>query len=189
MRTVRIRWWIASGLASVLWAMAACGARADQAEALKAAFVLNFMKFAEWPASGPADTNAVLVIAVLGSDPFATALKTILDGKTAQGRKVEVHIFRDTADWKSGSRPCQALFVTPAAQSAWASIRAAVAGRPVLTISESSGFCGAGGMLNLTERENRIRLEANPGAAGKAGLKMRSELLKLATLVATSEEK
>jgi hypothetical protein len=177
--------WLVGGLAVVLWAVAACGAQAGQADELKAAFVLNFLKFAEWPASATADTNAALVIAAVGDDPLAATLKTVLDGKAVQGRKVEVQIFQNAAEWRSAGRPGQSLFVTPAAQSAWAEMHADVADRPVLTIGESAGFCTEGGMLNLYEQENRIRFEANPSAVEREGLKLRSELLKLATIVKT----
>jgi hypothetical protein len=180
------RRWLAGGLALAFGLAAAAGARAEQADALKAAFVLNFLKFAEWPASAPADTNAALVIAAVGNDRLAAALRTVLDGKTVQSRKVEVQVFRDAAEWKNAGRPCQALFVTPAAQPAWGGIRAAVAGRPVLTMGEAAGFCAQGGMLNLYEKENRIRFEANPEAVEKEGLRLRSELLKLATIVTTN---
>ena len=186
MKPVRgIRRWVAGGLAIVLLAVGTAVARAEQADALKAAFVLNFLKFAEWPVAGPSETNATLVIAAVGNGPLTTALKTVLNGKTAQGRKVEVLVFRDAAEWKRGNRSCQALFITPATHSAWGEIRASVADRPVLTIGAATGFCTEGGMLNLYEKENRIRYEANLEAVEKAGLKLRSELLKLATIVTT----
>ena len=57
----------------------------------------------------------------------------------------------------------------------------------MLTIGDSPGFCAAGGMLNLFEQDDRIKFEANPETASRAGLKMRAELLKLATIVPTKE--
>ena len=55
----------------------------------------------------------------------------------------------------------------------------------MLTICEAPGFCEQGGMLNLYEEDHRIRFEANPAAADQAGLKLRSTLLTLATIVKT----
>jgi hypothetical protein len=112
-------------------------------------------------------------------------MKTILDGKTVQGRKVEITLFQTAADWHRSNQPCHVLFLTPTEKAAWPSIHAALANRPVLTISQSPGFCSQGGLLNLLEQANRIRFEANPDAAAKQGLKFRSELLKLATVVTT----
>jgi hypothetical protein len=152
---------------------------------MKAAFVLNFQKFTEWPATALPAADAPLIVAVVGDDPLSAVIKTVLSGKMVQGRNLEVELFRDTAEWKAAARPSQVLFVTAAAQPAWAEIRAELAGRPVLTISEAPGFCAAGGMLNLYEKENRLRFEANPVAVEKEGIKLRAELLKLATIVKT----
>ena len=55
----------------------------------------------------------------------------------------------------------------------------------MLTICETPGFCTQGGMLNLYQEDQRIRFEANPAAADKARLKLRSTLLTLATIVKT----
>ena len=177
------RRWLASGLVIVFGLVAMPALRAESPDGLKAAFVLNFVKFAEWPAAAPSNTHAALVIAAIGNDPLAVEIKTILNGKLAQGRKVEVQLYRDVADWKQCGLPCQALFVTVAAYAVWDEIRGALVGRTVLTMGDAPGFCAAGGMLNLYEKENRIRFEANPEAAEKEGLKLRAELLKLATIV------
>jgi hypothetical protein len=96
-----------------------------------------------------------------------------------------VQTYRDAAEWQASAQPCQALFVTPAAQAAWAEIQADLVRRPLLTMGESPGFCAAGMMINLYEKDHRIRFEANPVAVAQAGLKMRAELLKLATIVQT----
>lgn len=178
---------MATGLAIILGLATIPTVRAEHADVLKAAFVLNFMKFAEWHSATQTDTNAPLVIAVIGDGQLVAALKTVLDGKAVLGHKVAVQVFRDAAEWKKADSPCHAIFVTSTAQSAWGEIRAGLVGRSVLTIGEAPGFCAQGGMLNLFEKENRIRFEANPGAVEKEKLKLRSELLKLATIVKTEE--
>jgi hypothetical protein len=45
------------------------------------------------------------------------------------------------------------------------------------------GFPRHGGMINLKLDAERIRLEVNPDNATRAGLKIRSELLRLADVV------
>jgi hypothetical protein len=177
------------GLLSIgFWSLSSSFAMAAQEETLKAAFVLNFLKFVEWPQQGPVDTNATLLVAVIGNDPIAPVLQKTLDGKSVQERKVAVRLFQNAAEWKSGDNSCQALFVTTAARSMWKEIHAVIANRSMLTISDSPEFCAGGGMLNLFEKDNRIRFEANLGAASGAGLKMRAEFLKLATIVSTTGE-
>lgn len=184
---VRASRWV-SALLAVSLALAPAGAGAQQAEAVRAAFVLNFLKFAEWPAAASPD-SATLNIAALGDDAQAAALRAGLDGKEIQGRRIAVQVYRDADQWRREGQDCQALFITPAAADAWSGLRAEIAARPVLTICEAPGFCEQGGMINLFEEDHRIRFEANPGAADHAGLKLRSTLLTLATIVKTKGEK
>ncbi len=171
------------GLLALLLCLLPAAVGAQQAEALRAAFVLNFLKFAEWPAAALGDASASLVVAVVGEDLQSEALKRGLEDKEIQGRKLVVRVYRDAAQWRREGTACQALYLTPATREAWAELRAELVGRPVLTMCESPGFCAQGGMLNLYQEDQRIRFEANPAAADKAGLKLRSTLLTLATIV------
>lgn len=174
--------------ALLVLALSPVTAGAQQAEAVRAAFVLNFLKFAEWPAAAKADSTA-LVIGALGDDAQAAALRAGLDGKEIQGRRVSVRVFSDADQWRREGQACQALYITPTAAAAWLGLRDEVTARPVLTISEAPGFCEQGGILNLYEEDHRIRFQANPGAADHAGLKLRSTLLTLATIVKTKGDK
>ncbi len=45
-----------AGILALTLALAPAGAGAQQAEAVRAAFVLNFLKFAEWPAVAAGDS-------------------------------------------------------------------------------------------------------------------------------------
>jgi hypothetical protein len=49
-----------------------------------------------------------------------------------------------------------------------------------LTISDTPGFVQAGGIIELKLRAGRIRFDINQGAARQVGLKLSSQLLKLA---------
>lgn len=179
---------LVAALLALSFALSPAGAGAQQAEAVRAAFVLNFLKFAEWPAAAATDSSA-LVIAALGDDAQAAALQAGLAGKEIQGRRLDVRVFRDADEWRRDGKGCQALYITPAAAETWQGLRAELLTLPVLTISESPGFCEQGGILNLFEEDHRIRFQANPGAADKAGLKLRSTLLTLATIVKTKGDK
>ena len=159
------------------------------ADRLKAGYVFNFLKFVEWPAAVAGAKDAALRFALIGDNSLAVAIKVAIDGKSVQGRTVRVVTFPNAAAWQGAADHGQALFVTSARRSDWETIRPTVATEPVLTIADTPGFCADGGMLNMYEEENRIHFEANPGAAEGAGLKMRSELLKLATIVTTRGNK
>ena len=63
-----------------------------------------------------------------------------------------------------------------------------VQGRPILTVGDSEGFCEAGGVINLVRKERHVQFQINSDAARRAGLKISSQLLKLATIVRDTEE-
>ena len=53
----------------------------------------------------------------------------------------------------------------------------------VLTVGESPQFGQLGGMITFVIEADRVRFEINQAAAGRAGLKLSAQLLKLATVV------
>jgi hypothetical protein len=57
---------------------------------VKAAFLLNFTRFIEWPASAFADTTSAFTICMVGKDPFGHVLDDVLKGETVNGRKLIV---------------------------------------------------------------------------------------------------
>src|SRR5689334_15033090 len=56
---------------------------------VKAAFLLNFTRFIEWPAAD-APPGAPFSICVLGDDPFNGALDRMVEGEAVNGRKLAV---------------------------------------------------------------------------------------------------
>jgi len=167
------------------------GVRADSDDTalrLRAAFVLNFLKFAEWPVQTQDGADALLIFAIVGSNGMTSVLRETLEGRTLDGRAIEVRTFSNPSRLTAGSIHCHALYVEVSAHTNWRAVRIALEGRPVLTIAEMPGFCLEGGMLNLVQKEDRMRFEANPYAAGEAGVTLRAELLNLATIVETTKE-
>ncbi|MGH9611632.1 MAG: YfiR family protein, partial [Bryobacteraceae bacterium] len=57
---------------------------------VKAAFLLNFTKFVEWPAAAFAASDSPIAICVLGDDPFGGALDQIVEGEVVNGRKLVI---------------------------------------------------------------------------------------------------
>jgi uncharacterized protein DUF4154 len=135
---------------------------------VKAAFLFNFLKFVEWPASS---NDAPWVIGILGRDPFGSALEDIVRGKSVNGRAVEVRRYARPGDVKD----CNILFVGRAESERM--------GAPVqpglLTVGESSGFLKSGGIINFYLEDNRVHFEIRQTVARSCGLRISSQLLKL----------
>jgi hypothetical protein len=156
--------------------LAAPAAFAQYAEAeVKAAFVFNVAKFAEWPAE-VLPAGAPLRLCVLGTPDALGAALLGLEGKTLQGRVLEV---------RSGAtlpplRPCHLLVLMPDAPTP-RRVLAEVQG--TLTLGDSDGFIDAGGMIGLVVAERRVRFDVNLEAARRGGIRLPAQLLRLARQV------
>ena len=147
---------------------------------VKAAFLYHFAQLVEWPV-GAAPPGEPFVIGVVGGDPFKGALDRALEGKSVRTHPIEVRRFATVAQLE-GAR-VHVLFV---AGDAGLRERAldAVSAQPVLTVGESEGFAERGGMIGFRlTRDGRVGFEINARRAEQAGLRMSSQLLKLARIV------
>jgi hypothetical protein len=147
---------------------------------VKAAFLYNFARFVEWPAEPRHDPGAPFVIAILGRDPFGAVLDETVAGKTVAGRPIEVRRIPRVDE----ARDAQIVFISPSERPNTDAILKALVRPGVLTVGDMDGFAQRGGAINFTLQARKVRFEINPAAAEQAGLKMSSQLLKLATLVA-----
>jgi hypothetical protein len=142
----------------------------QQEEDLRAALVLGFARFTEWP--GPRE--GAIVIGVYGRASLAAALERVSAGKTVNGRSVQVRQLRAG----SPSAGCSILYYGrlpgPKLKEAMAEPRGAV-----LTIGEDDRFLGAGGAVYLFEEDGRISFEANLAALQAASVTISSKLLRL----------
>lgn len=143
---------------------------------LKAAFILNFARFVEWPTNAFASPTNAVVIGVLGDTPVARYIRVAVGRTTIENRPVVVQQFND-AD-KIGT--CHALFIGASKRERLPSIMGKLEGRPVLTVGDVDGFIDEGGIINLKKnRQDMLRFYINRPAAERAGLKISSKLLKL----------
>lgn len=146
---------------------------------VKAAFLYNFTRFVEWPPDALRDTDEPFVIAVLGHDPFGPVLDGTVAGKTVAGHRIEVR----RAARVDEVLDAQMVFIAASERASAPAILKALDRPGVLTVGDTEGFAGRGGTINFVLQERRVRFEINPASAEQAGLKMSSQLLKLATLV------
>ncbi len=146
---------------------------------VKAAYLYNFTRFVEWPdrSTTPADTP--FVIGILGRDPFGRVLDDTLSGKTVDGRPIVVRRLERAEEAAS----VQILFLGQASGRETERALRAVRGRPVLTVGDGDGPARRGVVLTFRIRESRVRFDVDLHAADEAGLKISSQLLKLALAV------
>ena len=138
---------------------------------VKAAFVLKFIKFVEWPASAFSSSESPIFLSVLGNDPTAASLAS-LDGKTVSGRRVVVQKVPSL----SALERIHVLYVGASEKKELPAILAVVQQRPVLTIADLEGFTGRGGTIGFIRQDDRVGFEINEDAARKAGMKINVKL-------------
>jgi hypothetical protein len=136
---------------------------------IKAAFIYDMIKATQWP-KARADS---LVLCVLGRDPFGAAWSSIA-GKPVGSRRLQI----TTLQGQKGLGGCDVLFVGTSERVRWSQIHADLASRPILTISEMTGFSRDGGMVTLMNVDNRLRFDVNLRAVRDAGLQINTDALK-----------
>jgi hypothetical protein len=138
---------------------------------VKAAYLLNFMRYVEWPDGALPD--GPLTLCVAGRNPFGAALEETVRGERIADRDVAVRVLLEPEDG------CAVLFVPRGANTA-AYLRAA-RGTPVLTVGEIPDFLAQGGIINLVLDGGNVRFEIDQQAATRVQLQISSRLLRLAS--------
>jgi hypothetical protein len=155
---------------------AAAAAQPSREYLLKTAFVFNFARYTTWPPPSP---DGPFNLCILGEDDFGAAAQ-YLDGQHLQARNIDVR-FRKVGDDLGG---CQLVYVTQPLAAQLDSLLPRLHAERMLTVSDIPDFAARGGILGLKIVDNRIRFEANPLAAKRAGLRLSAQLLRLADVIA-----
>jgi hypothetical protein len=146
---------------------------------VKAAYLVNFLKFVEYPNESFAYSHAPIVIGVVGDDPLGNALPQLVVGKTVQGRDLAIRMYHRGEDL----RGAHILFISSSEKRLLPSILSSLRGSSVLTVADTPGFLDAGGMIQFLNEDGRVHFAINVDATSRANLKMSSKLLSLAKLV------
>ena len=176
----RVRSFACALALAVCLASAPIGAEQRTATAeddIKAAFLFNFTKFVEWPAT---DRTRPFRICTVAEPAFGTAVDRTIAGETAGGRPIE-HVTPPTPD---AARACHMLFVGRLESDRLERWLGAVRGAPLLVVGESRAAWDRGAHINFVVDENRVKFDVNPDAASRAGLTVSSKLLRVARSVA-----
>ncbi len=151
--------------------------RVAREHAVKLAYLFNLIRFTRWP-EGALPPDGPFTLGVLGDDPFGPLLAE-LERRKLHERPVRVVRIRAPEQ----ARECQALFVAASESQRLGAILHLLEGLPVLTFGDLTDFAARGGGVGFVRQGDRVRFEVNLGAIRKAGLRMSSEVLRLAARV------
>jgi hypothetical protein len=168
------RMWGAVLMAAVALASAHAQPSASEA-AVKAAYLYKFLAYVEWPPSALPSSDAPLVVGVAGADAVFAELQGVIAGRQVNGHPVSARRLKE-GDSLDG---LHMAFVGP--RPGAARLIEQLRSRPVLVVTETG--LASGGMLNFVAVDGRLRFEASPLAAERAGIKLSARLLGVAERV------
>jgi len=145
---------------------------------VKAAYILNFARFVEWPPE-VLPASSPLTIAVVGNDPFGGSLENVLRGSSANGHVIRVRYVH----WNDSLSQCQIIFISASEEPHLVQILRNLGNAGVLTVSDIDRFSLRGGVIEFLMVGNRVRFDINRTPAVAARLTISSRLLRVARAV------
>ena len=140
---------------------------------LKGAYLVNFLKYVEFPG-----TRTTVNLCLFGRDSLGPYLASY-EGRQIGGR--ELHIRRVSSPEQLTD--CQELFIPDTEEGRIAAVLRWSDKQAILTVSDSETFTRDGGAIALIRSEGRLQFEVNADALTRANLKASSQMLRLARQV------
>jgi hypothetical protein len=157
-------------LALWLLAGAACAQPARLEVQVKAAYLVKFPGFVDWPGAAFARPDSALVIGVAGNDELAAQLEKVVSGRSVGGHPLAVRRVQ-----RGESLAGLHVLYAASADAAGTVLLAAARGLPLLTVGEALDAPSA--MIRFHMVEQRLRFEVALAQVAPSGLKISARLL------------
>lgn len=152
----------------------------DREPKIKAVYVYKFIHYIDWPDDAFADAAAPVVIGTIGPNPVNAYLKRIASGRQAGDRSL---IYREIVSTEQAAS-CHLIFVSANASADLVTgVFQGLKNAPVVLVGETPRFVSDGGVIGFHVVDNKVRLKLSLHAATSRGLKVSSQLAKLADIV------
>jgi hypothetical protein len=165
-------------LGMLVHALPGLAAEPYRAEAVKAAFLYRFTGFVEWP-DQVLQSRPQFTIAVLDGKSVAKELSRLLAQRAI--KNMPARVVTVVSPLQAGD--AQMVYVGPGFTGDLREVIDALAGKPVLIVTDHPRGLDVGGAVNFMLVDRRVRFEVSLPAAQNAGIKVSSELLSVAARV------
>lgn len=179
------RWLLACVAGLCMQALLAAPARAQSAipnhqleRKIKAAFLIKFLGYAEFPPQAFANAAAPLAIGVVGADDLAAELARAVAGRAIGNRGIVVRQLRET----DVALPVHLLFVG-GHDADWVGRMVRQASGAMLVVTECENGLQQGSAINFRLVDEHVRFDVSLDAAERHGVRLSSRLLTVATRV------
>jgi len=160
-----------------------CAAWAQSSNAVerqvKAAYLLKFGNYVDWPPEAFAQNDRSFQIGILGADDLADELAQMVVGRSVNGRNITVRKLR-SAD---SAENVNLLYIGEQSGARLAEQLRQLQGKPVLLVTESAQALAHGSMINFVQVDGRLRFEVAPKNAANERLNISARLLAVAYMV------
>ncbi|HET6228341.1 MAG TPA: YfiR family protein [Bacteroidia bacterium] len=143
---------------------------------LKAAFIYNFTRFIEW------DDDIFpneFVIGIIGNSNIDEPLEEIAQSHKAGNKKIKIKRFYSLDEIEK----CNILFISKNVKISLDDVLLKPDLKKTLIIGEKESYAQLGAGINFVIIDKKLKFEVNKKSLNEAGLKVSSQLLKLAIIV------
>lgn len=172
--------------------------RAPNETDVEAAYLVNFLRYTQWPERSFESPTSPMVVTVVGPPSVAARVRAVaaaagrVGGRTIEVRSAPYSRGSLAAPLQSGRdrellaqmRASHLVYFHSSSAALHPKALADLWGQPVLTVSNAPGFTAAGGMLGLFRSSGHIVFDANPVAIRNSELMVSAKVLKLARTTA-----
>lgn len=177
--------WEIAVIAFCCWLPQSALGQSASEDQVKAAYLFNFAKFVEWPATAFEKTDSPMNFCVMGRGAVIDELDSSVRGKNINGHSIIIRHIHGAEE----SKQCHLAFLAAGTGKQQQKFVEATKGAPILLVAEAAGFARAGGTINFLMEEGRLTFEININTAESSHLKISSKLLALAHIVPAAEER
>jgi len=141
---------------------------------LHTVYIYSFIRYVQWPSS-----QGDFVIGVVGESPVIEHLKKMAAAKKAGTRDIVIKEFASSAS-VTGT---DILFIAESSSGNFDEVKSKVSSTNTLLITESEGLGMKGSAINFVIRNGKLAFELNRNSVDEAGLKVSTELTRLAIII------
>lgn len=138
-------------------------------------YIYHFTKYINWPDSKKGD----FIVAIVGQGPANKAIQEALIGKKVGNQNIVVKVLDSDADFSSVS----IIYLAGSLSSQVGPISAKANAAKAILITEKQGLARKGADISFFIKEEKLKFELNKSTVENKGLKIATELLKLAVVI------
>lgn len=168
-------------VAGIALAASVCHADpSDEADLLvKAGLIAKFPQFIQWPEGALKKADGKFVICLSSGSKLAPSMRRLASFSRIKQRPTVV---RELIDNESPAG-CHLQFIDRERHLDVERLVAQAQHHPILTLADTPGFAQRGVMINLLDKNGRVRFEVNRSAAMVSHLELSFRLLEIAEIV------